>query len=62
MTCSTSTLHSKRRFTRTFAHCPFSAVVMVNMLALVFISLGRLRGPAVATAVIGIGPPPDAWS
>ena len=34
---------------------PYSAVVMVNMLALVFISLGRLRWPAVATAVIGIG-------
>jgi hypothetical protein len=34
---------------------PFSAVVMVNMLALVFISLGRLRWPAVLTAVIGIG-------
>jgi hypothetical protein len=34
---------------------PFSAVVMVNMLALVFISLGRLRWPAVATAAIGIG-------
>ena len=34
---------------------PFSAVVMVNMLALVFISLGRLRWPALATMVIGIG-------
>jgi eukaryotic-like serine/threonine-protein kinase len=34
---------------------PYSAVVMVNMLALVFISLGRLRWPAIATAVIGIG-------
>jgi hypothetical protein len=34
---------------------PFSAVVMVNMLALVFISLGRLRWPAIATAAIGIG-------
>jgi len=34
---------------------PFSAVVMVLMLALVFISLGRLRWPAAATAVIGIG-------
>jgi len=34
---------------------PFSAVVMVNMLALVFISLGRLRWPAIATAVIGVG-------
>jgi eukaryotic-like serine/threonine-protein kinase len=34
---------------------PYSAVVMVNMLALVFISLGRLRWPAIATAVIGVG-------
>src|SRR5262249_45678456 len=34
---------------------PFSAVVMVNMLALIFISLGRLRWPALATLVIGIG-------
>jgi hypothetical protein len=34
---------------------PYSAVVMVNMLALVFISLGRLRWPAIATAVIAIG-------
>ncbi|HEY0484389.1 MAG TPA: protein kinase [Kofleriaceae bacterium] len=34
---------------------PYSAVVMVNMLALVFISLGRLRWPALATLVIGVG-------
>jgi serine/threonine-protein kinase len=34
---------------------PYSAVVMVNMLALVFISLGKLRWPAIATAGIGIG-------
>ena len=34
---------------------PYSAVVMVNMLALIFISLGKLRWPALATAAIGIG-------
>jgi serine/threonine-protein kinase len=34
---------------------PYSAVVMVNMLALIFISLGRQRWPAIATAAIGIG-------
>src|SRR4029079_18650980 len=34
---------------------PYSAVVMVNMLALLFTALGRLRWPAIATAVIGIG-------
>jgi serine/threonine-protein kinase len=33
---------------------PWSAVVMVHMLALVFISLGKVRWPAVATAVIAI--------
>ncbi|TMQ11801.1 MAG: serine/threonine protein kinase [Deltaproteobacteria bacterium] len=34
---------------------PFSAVVMVHMLALVFISLGRLQWPAIGTLVISIG-------
>jgi serine/threonine-protein kinase len=34
---------------------PYSAVVMLNMLALVFIALGRLRWPAIATAAISIG-------
>ena len=29
---------------------PYSAVVMVNMLALIFISLGRQRWPALATS------------
>jgi len=34
---------------------PFSAVVMVDILGIVFIAIGRMRGPAIATAAICIG-------